>query len=147
MREKRRLALARRQLVLAQIARREAIAALGDAIAEEAKSANVAARSGQLVREYGQRPSPGGPAKLLQDHLTFVRSLQAIHEQAREAHEDALDQSRWQASTLAEAQARADRTEQRYAEAKRTLRKVLEQREETTFGRMARRLQSGSGDY
>lgn len=141
MRERRRLALAKRQALLAQVERREALAALAEAVAEETRNASLAARSRDLLSSYGQRA--GMPeASELRTKAAFVRSLQAIADQADQAHADARDQSHWQSRTLAAAQTRADRYADRLLEAKRELRSVLERREQPLAQRMARKLQN-----
>lgn len=141
MRERRRLALAKRQALLAQVERREALAALAEAVAEETRNANLAARSRDLLSSYGQRA--GMPeASELRTKAAFVRSLQAIADQADQAHADARDHSHWQSRTLAAAQTRADRYADRLLEAKRELRSVLERREQPLAQRMARKLQN-----
>ncbi len=145
MREARDLALARRQLMLAQVARREAIAALADAVEQEGRSAELAARSAQLVNEYSARPIPH-LAQALREQAAFLSSLQTIHEQAGRAHDDARDQSQWQSQALAAAQSRADRMEERTQKAHRALEQAVERRDPPAQGRVARKLQKRSGE-
>lgn len=145
MREARRLALARRQLLLAQIARREALTSLADAVVEESKSANLAERSAQLVRDYGARPAPA-EGIALRDQAAFVQSLQTVRLEAAQAHADARDQSQWQSRALAAAQSRADRKEQRVDSARAELGKALERRDPPSTGRMARKLHTSASE-
>ncbi|MEO0906028.1 MAG: hypothetical protein AAFY07_00750 [Pseudomonadota bacterium] len=141
MREARHLALARRQLLLAQMARREAMAALADAVTHEGRSAALAVRSAQLVEEYSARPAPH-MAQALREQAAFVGSLQTIHEQAGRAHNDARDQSQWQSQALAAAQSRAERMEERSQKAHRALEQAIERRDPPAMGQMARKLQN-----
>ena len=140
MREARHLALARRQLLIAQMARREAIGALANAIEQEGRSAALAARSAQLVTEYGARPTPV-LAQLLREQAAFVGSLEVIRKEAKDAHEDACDQSQWQSQALAAAQSRADRMEERTQKARRALEQANERRDPPASVQMARKLQ------
>lgn len=145
MRERRRLALASRQLMLAQIARRAAMGALADAVEEEARSAAVSERSRALLSAYGAR-SAGSDAAALRNHSAFLHALQGIAGQAEKARQDASDQARWQLQTLAAAETRADRLEERRELAQRALRAVLDRREQPLPKGMARKLQSSGRD-
>lgn len=145
MRERRRLALASRQLMLAQIARRAAMGALADAVEEEARSAAVSERSRALLSAYGARGADGDAASF-RNHAAFLHSLQAISQKAEQARQDASDQARWQLQTLAAAETRADRLEERREQAQRALRAVLDRREQPLPKGMARKLQSSGRD-
>lgn len=145
MRERRRLALASRQLMLAQIARRTAMSALADAVEEEARSAAVSERSRALLRAYGARGAmgdAGGDAGSLRNHSAFLHSLQGITRQAEQARQDASDQASWQLQTLAAAETRAGRLEERRELARRELQAVLDRREEPLSKGMAHKLQN-----
>lgn len=156
MAEDKRLKIAKRQLMLAQIARREARFALANAIGEEERSADIHARAQQLLCEYEKRldaidGSAGSHA--LQSNLAFVRSLQSMADNAGEAHKDARDQAQWQMQALAKAETRLDAHETKVGAEKRALGELRERRDmpaELTGAsgmarelRMARKLQSG----
>lgn len=141
MRERRRLALASRQLMLAQIARRAAMGALADAVDEEARSTEVSERSRALLRAYGER-NAGVDAGALRNHSAFLHSLQGVAQQAEKARRDASDQASWQLRTLAAAETRADRLEERRERARRALQTVIERREQPLSKGMARKLQN-----
>lgn len=147
----RRLKLARRQLLMAQIARREARHAFANAIAEEQRSADIDARSRDLLNEYATRArqplyNPDGQA--LRGNFAFVRSLQAVARNAQQVALDAKEQSAWQARTLAAAEHRMTRHEERLKHDLREAEAELCKREaasELASGSgMARKLQSRS---
>lgn len=145
---KRRVQLAARQLTLASIARREAMAALADAVGEEARSSALASRSQELLREYGRKLS-GSSGAALRGNASFVGRLQEIASQAEQAHKDAGDQAHWQAQTLAAAESRKTRFEERESSARReieTIREAREQAEEGSAPRsgMAHKLQGNT---
>ncbi|MEP0392579.1 MAG: hypothetical protein ABJ205_00500 [Erythrobacter sp.] len=124
MREDKRLNIAKRQLALAQIARREARFALANALAEEERSGQIHARAQDLLNEYTKRASQGDASLLsqtLQANLTFVRSLQVMAEDAQGAHSDAKDQAQWQMRALAAAETRMDTHEGRVTDEKRAM--------------------------
>lgn len=127
--------------MLAVIARREAMAALAEAIEEEQRTHALAERCRALLCEYGTRP-PAEDAEALRERTAFTASLQGVAEQAEQAQLDASDQTVWQASTLAAAETRAARIEERREAAKRTLEAVLERREQSHGQAVARKLHS-----
>jgi hypothetical protein len=132
MAEDRRLKIAKRQLMLAQIARREARFALASALAEEERSGQIEARARDLLREYGNRALKGDAASqshTLQANLAFVRSLQTMADNAQSAHKDAADQARWQMQALSMAETRLDTHEARVGEEKRSLADQRKRRE------------------
>ena len=148
MGEKRRLKIAQRQLMLAQIARREARYALANAIFEEERSGKIHDRARDLLREYERRITQSDTATqsaTLRSNLAFVRSLQTMAEDAGKAHKDARDQALWQVQALAKAETRLDAHETRLGEEKRALGTLKEKREIppelTGSGGMARKLQ------
>ena len=140
MREKRRLKLARQRLTLANLARREAMAGLADAVAEEDRTASLARRSRELFEEYA-RSRDDIDAAGLRDQAAFVRALRGVARQAEDALQDASDQAKWQARTLAAAEARASRSQEQVDDARRELEALLERREHTLPSGMARKLQ------
>lgn len=132
MREDKRLKIARRQLVLAQIARREARFALANALAEEDRSGKVHTRAQSLLNEYAKRVAAGdgvGTSQTLQANLAFVRSLQVMADDAHGAHKDASDQAQWQMRTLAKAETRMETRETRVKEERRALADLQERRD------------------
>ncbi|WP_298307568.1 hypothetical protein [uncultured Erythrobacter sp.] len=149
MNEERRLKIAKRQLMLAQIARREARLSLANAISDEERSAQIHARSCDLLHEYAKRVSEVGPAAqsdTLQISLAFVRSLQDMTDNAQGALKDASDQAEWQVRALAAAETRMSAHETRLGQEKRALNDLRERREVppelTGASGMARKLQN-----
>lgn len=128
MRERRRLGLATRQALHATIARREAMAALADANEEEQRTAALAERSRDLLREYSARCGHADGATL-RDRSAFSASLGSVAAQADHAFLDAREQAAWQISALAAAETRATRLEDRRDSARRALRAALEKRD------------------
>lgn len=139
MDERRHLNLASRQLVLAKIARREAMAALADAVSEEARSTNLAERSRALLREYSQRADPVS-GDTMRDQAAFVRSLQSISNDADQASKDASDQAKWQTQTLAAAETRASRFEERKQAALRDMDALRSKREAAPQSKMPQKM-------
>lgn len=134
MAEDRRLKIARRQLMMAQIARREACYALANALGEEERSGQIHDRARSLLYEYEKRvaaTNAGVLSHALQSNLAFVRTLQSMAEDAEQAHRDASDQARWQTQALARAETRLDAHETRVREEKHVLHNRREQRELT----------------
>lgn len=141
MRERRLLALAARQAMLAQIARREAMAALAEAIVEEERTGSLAERSRALLQEYRARAGEDD-AGALRHQISFTSALGRIAQQADRASMDASDQAAWQVTTLASAEARATRIEERREQAKRALEAAIDRREQSHARTMAHKLQS-----
>lgn len=127
--------------MLAQIARLEAMAALAEAIGEEQRTTALAERSRMLLREYSSHPRKD-IAVALRDRATFASSLRTIAEQADQARLDARDQAAWHVDTLAAAETRATRIEERREAARRALDAVLEHREQAHAQGVAHKLQS-----
>ena len=145
MRERRRVALIARQLMLARHARREAMGVLAEALSEERRSADLSARSVALASEYGavRRVET---AIDLQTNTSFAASLAQLAQQAEQARQDASDQVRWQAQALARAEHRKSALEERAKDAWRALEAVDERREQDAALAVARKLQSSSHD-
>ena len=147
MAEDRRLKLAKRQLLLAQIARREARMALANAIAEEDRSAAIQARANDLLTEYAKRAGGSGRADLGQSltrDLALVRSLQSMCETAQGAHDDAREQAEFQMRTLTAAETKLNAHEERVMRERRALDDLQERRvvptELTGGAKVARKL-------
>ncbi|MFU7529342.1 hypothetical protein [Qipengyuania sp. ASV99] len=142
---KRRLTLASRQLTLAKIARRDAMAALANAVSEAARSEVLAQRSHELMRDYGGRPASSTGAGLRQES-GFVRRLQEVAQQADQARKDTDLQAQWQAQSLAAAETRATRFEERMEAARRDIEARKANRELAHAPVMARKLLSSRRD-
>jgi len=124
MADDKRLKIAKRQLALAQIARREARFALANALADEERSEQIHSRARDLLSEYAKRTTDSEIASLshtLQANLAFVRSLQVMADNAQSAHKDAKDQTQWQMRTLVGAETRMDTRATRVGEEVRAL--------------------------
>lgn len=108
----RRLALARRQVTLARVRRREALASLADALGEQNRSTALARKSEELLTAYARRAEPMN-GEAVRRNAVFLRSLHEIAEQAQAAQVDASAQTQWQVDALAAAETRLNRTEER----------------------------------
>lgn len=149
MAEDRRLKIAKRQLMLAQIARREARYSLANALAEEERSANIHERSRTLLHEYARRihthetPTAG---QSLHSNLAFLRSLQTMSDSAQAAHKDASDQSQWEMQRLAMAETKMDAHKSKVDEEERAMSQLRMRRdvppELTGAAGLARKLQN-----
>ena len=147
MAKERRLKIAKRQLLLAQIARREARLALANAIAEEERSAAIQGRANDLLNEYARRNGDPGKVHLggsLSSDLAFIHSLQRMSHSAGQAHADAREQAEFQMRTLAAAETRMSAHEERVASESRALVQLRDRREIppelTTPPKVARKL-------
>jgi hypothetical protein len=139
VREERRLALFRRQALIAKVARRQALRALADALAAEERSALLAARSRTLVA--ASAPQPGATlGAALAERAAFTASLAQLADTAADAAGDAARQSAWQAETLARAETRAKRLAEREAEARSALEVLKARREQARSLPLARKL-------
>ena len=152
-REKRRVRLAKRQALLAEVSQRAAMRGLADALAEEARSASLAERSRALVAGYGGRAaSSDGDA--VQHAVAFTGALAAIAKDADAARADAMQQSAWQAQELGQAQTRARRQSERLNEALAAYKEARDARESDPStilpardrARLARPVQSDEAD-
>lgn len=141
MREARRLALLERQRLIAEVARKQALRGLAEALEAEARHTAIAARARALVSAStpGTGPTTGAA---LTGRAGFTAGLARIAVQAGEAANDAARQRAWQADTLAAAETRAKRLSEREAEARVALTAVQERREAARTVPLARKLQS-----
>ncbi|MEM7701665.1 MAG: hypothetical protein AAF251_06975 [Pseudomonadota bacterium] len=114
--ERRRVRVARRQALLADVSQRAAMRGLADALAEENRSASLAERSRALTLTYGGRSHASDGARL-EHSARFAGALAVIAQNAEAACADAKQQSEWQAEALNQAQTRARRYAERLAEA------------------------------
>lgn len=142
-REMRRLALARRQLTLARIDRREALGGLAASLAEEARSRALAQRSRAMATDYTARRG-GGAGEELAGRLRFAGSLARLAGDAEASGFEAAREAGAQAHALAATERRLERLETREAEARRAREAARETRAAESAGGMARKLQSRS---
>lgn len=125
---------------MAEVARREAMGALAQALGEEARTASLSRRSRELLREAGDQSSARDGATL-RERAAFANALANLAGQAEQARLDASDQARWQVTALAAAETRAERTGERRSSARRALATVIERREQDHGQRVAHKLQ------
>lgn len=125
--EKRRLRLAQRQALLAQVSQRAAMRSVADALSEETRSATLAERSRELVRVYGGRSQAADGAGLAQTG-SFAVALGALAQDAEKGRADASEQTAWQMEALGKAQDRARRQSDRLESAKAQYRAARERR-------------------
>ncbi|QFT76709.1 hypothetical protein [Erythrobacter sp. THAF29] len=139
MRERRRLALVKRQKVLANVARREAMGALAGAIGVEARSAALAEKSKALSRQYRADPgqSEGDEVRAL---AKFAGALADIAKEADCARVDAGRQAEMRQQALAAAETRIKRLDAREKAARAELEKAIERRAQAANAEMARKL-------
>lgn len=143
MREQRRLALVQRQALIARVARQQALRGLAEALDSENRSRALAERSRGLVASSA--PQLGAMmAEAFAARAGFTASLAQLAVTAADAADDAARQSAWQAETLARAETRAKRMEEREAEARAALEAVQARREQAHAPALARKLQTRS---
>lgn len=131
---------AERQLTLARIARRDAMAALADALEEENRSASLAHRTREMAKDYTARKGveTGGT---LGQNKKFANELTQLARSAEQAQADALRQADWQVDALAHAEQRIERLDAR-AKAARTQQRDTQERVSQPFHQpVARKLQ------
>lgn len=127
-REERRLRLARRQAMLAEVRQRAAMRGFAEALAEENRGAALARRSRALAENYSGRAGLSD-AESLHQAVAFTGALASLACDAETARDDAQQQAAWQAQALGEAQTRARRQSERLEEALSAYRSAREQRE------------------
>ncbi|MEM7689033.1 MAG: hypothetical protein AAF291_08415 [Pseudomonadota bacterium] len=127
-REKRRVRLARRQMLLADVSQRAAMRGLADALVEENRSAALAERSRALTSAYGGR-SQASDGAALSHTARFAGAIAHLATDAEAARDDAQAQARWQAETLGQAQTRARLQSERLEGALAAYRSARERRE------------------
>ena len=121
--------------------------ALAVAVTEEARSSDLAARTRDLLYEYSRRSAnysgePTGAS--LRDNAGFVGRLQDVASHAEQARKDATDQAQWHSQSLAAAEIRSARFEERMVAARREMAAIQESRDQTESTAMARKLHSKS---
>lgn len=117
MREARRLSLIARQGLIADVARKQALRGMAEALNAEARSHALAARSRMLVAATAPRPTETTGA-VLAGRAAFTASLSQLSATAGAAAHDAARQTIWQAEALALADTRAKRLAERETEAR-----------------------------
>lgn len=144
MREERKLALLRRQGLIAEVARKQALRGMAEAIDNEARSHTLARRSQMLVAATATQPGATTGAALM-GRAAFTASLSQLAATAGSAAQDAARQTAWQTETLALAETRAKRLAEREAEASAALDAVKARRVQAhEAATLARKLQSKS---
>lgn len=145
MREARRLALLKRQALIAEVARKQALRGLAEALEAEAKSGALAARSLRLVAASAPgRGATTGAA--LAARSGFTAGLAQLARQAEAAANDAALQRAWQSDALAHAETRARRLAEMTADARTALAAARARREAQREMPLARKLQRRSAD-
>lgn len=140
MASKRKLKRAQRQLTLARIARRDAMSALADALAEEQRSASLASRSRDLAQGYSERAEVQS-ADMLSQNTRFAGELSQLARHADKARGDASRQAQWQAEALASAEQKIERLDGLRKEALAQQRSTQERADRPPDAPMARKLQ------
>ncbi|MBV7258930.1 hypothetical protein [Erythrobacter crassostreae] len=141
MREKRQLALLRRQQMLATIARREAMRSLADAVGEESRSAGLANRSRELAATYQSRiGATNGETVRLSGQ--FAGSLAALAHYADQSRGQAVEQIESGQEVLAAADNRMRRLSEKAQRAQQDLEARKEGRNAEFGVRLARKLQN-----
>jgi hypothetical protein len=145
MREARRLALLQRQSMIADVARKQAMRGLAEALEAEARSQALATRSRRLVA--ASAPSAGATTgAALQGRAAFTAGLAQLAAGAGDAARDAALQSVWASDTLIRAETRAKRLTEMTAEARVALETVRARREAARGLPLARKLHSAAQD-
>lgn len=139
MKEKSRFILAKRQVMLARMARRTAMGSLADALAEEQRSAEIAERAGELLANHGQR-SGADLGQTLILHAAFAHSLHDIASKAEQSRTDASEQARWQRDALAAAETRLSLSEEKAAGALKQVDAAMQRRDAAANSGLARNL-------
>ena len=143
MREARRLALLRRQRLIADVTRKQALRHLAEALEAEARSAAISTRSRMLMASGAPVPGETSGAAMA-GRAAFTAGMAQLARNAGDAARDAARQRAWQADSLAHAEARARRLRELEAEARTALEAVQERREQARELPLARKLQRGS---
>ena len=127
-REQRRLRLARRQALLADVSHKAAIRSLADAVSQEARCTTLAERSRALLETYKRQGGSVDGAALAQS-ARFLAAFGNLSDDANKAQADARAQLAWQLEALGQAQDRAQRQSERVETAKADVLKARHKRE------------------
>lgn len=139
-REARRLTLLRRQGLIAEVARKQALRGLAEALEAEARHQALAARSRLLVA--ASQPGAGATTgAALQARAGFTAGLSQLSAHAGDAAHDAARQRAWASENLTRAETRAKRLGEMTDEARAALTAVKERAEAQRELPLARKLQ------
>lgn len=127
MREKRRVKLAERQIMLTRIARRETMAALAQSIDRENQSAALGQRSRMLLEGYAMREDLAD-GQALREVAALAGGLARLADNADSQRVIAQQQVERQADALAGTDARLKRLEEHFRTARRALTKIEDAR-------------------
>ncbi|MEM9500580.1 MAG: hypothetical protein AAF941_01920 [Pseudomonadota bacterium] len=145
MRERRRLRLAKRQVMLARVARREAMTSLAGTLDELEKSTSLVDRSRTLASDYSARQREAGAADL-RELQRLACGLAGLAVNAEQARLDARQQADWQSETLAVAENKYRKLQDYADDALEAVRRADAARAEpiapTRTDRLARKLQT-----
>jgi hypothetical protein len=143
VREARRLALLRQQSLIAEVARKQSLRTLAEALDAEARSRALAVRSraltGAAAPQAGVTTGEG-----LRARAGFTAGLAQLALTAEDAARDAARQCAWQADSLALAETRARRLADRTREARAALAAAQARAEAARELPLARKLQNRS---
>lgn len=140
MREERRLALLRRQSLIAEVARKQSLRSLAEALDAEARSQALAERSRRLVGISAPKTGATDGAGL-QGRAAFTAGLAQLAANARDGAQDASRQSLWATETLTRTETRSRRLAEMTDEARAALTAAKERREAARELPLARKLQ------
>lgn len=144
-REARRIALLRRQSLIAEVASKQALRGLAEALEAEARHDALAERSRRLVA--ASQPQAGvTTGAALQARTGFTAGLSQIAVHAGDAARDAARQRAWASENLTRAETRAKRLAEMTDDARAALTAVKERAEAQRELPLARKLQSRPQD-
>lgn len=126
--------------MLSRIARREALTALAEALAEEARSKELSRRSRKLADGYMQLDQVSS-GSALSHQVLFAGELAKLASSAEDARGDAARQAAWQSEALSVAEQRFERLSHRSSELKSEIEAAQTRQEQTEEAAMARTLQ------
>lgn len=139
------MALLRRQGLIAEVARKQALRGLAEALEAEARHDALAERSRRLVA--ASAPGTGvTTGAALQARAGFTAGLAQLATNATDAAHDAARQRAWAADSLTRAETRAQRLAERTDEARAALSAAKERAEAQRELPLARKLQSRPQD-
>lgn len=144
MREARRLALLERQSLIAEVARKQALRGLAEALEAEARGVALAERSRRLVAAGAPRAGATTGAAL-QTRAAFTAALAQLARNAGDSARDAARQRAWQAEALTRAETRARRLAEMTVEARAALAAARARHEAARALPLARKLHSRQG--
>lgn len=138
--ETRRLALVRKQTMIARLGRHTAMRALAEALDDESRTAALARRSAALLHAASHRAADSATGAALASRVGFAAGLGKIAQDAAAATGDAARQTQWQSEALAAAEARAKRLGELEDAAVRALEQAQQQRRDPATPKLARKL-------